>query len=178
MRKTQWITIVVAIILFGTNTSAYADAIDILAYVTRVNMENRSILSIFALVLCLAVINYAMNCLFIGIPAIKWCKANPKQVFLGLIILTILGQLADRIGAYIAIFLAVPTAHILKLQGEGSWVIPLIAYNFIFSGLSISFIVYYFLSKRWGTSGKCNWLIPIFAAIVTNPAWGYYFGLV
>ncbi|HVP37629.1 MAG TPA: hypothetical protein VMS93_00445 [Candidatus Saccharimonadales bacterium] len=81
-------------------TTARADGVD-LSFVMRVG--GRTWLGFGAMVVSLMVANYLLNLLVIGIPAIKLGTVGRRGVLVGLVLLTILGQAADRLGAILAL---------------------------------------------------------------------------
>ena len=88
-----------------------------------------------------------------------------------LIWLTLLGQVADRLGAVLAGALAGVVASALGLHGEGSWLIPLLALNLAFSGLAIAALVFVFGRLVWSLSLGQSAGLCVAAGILTNPAW-------
>jgi len=125
------------------------------------------------------IVNYALNFAVIGIPAILQASAHAKSVALGLIILTILGQLADRIGAFAAMFVSVPIVVVFSgffpLQSHGLdspvFGYSLFAANLICSGVAVGALALWFLRKRWSVARALAWKIALAAAVFTNPAW-------
>ena len=150
---------------------AMADGIHTVAYFTRIGISEDSIISIVGKVALLMLANYALNLVVIGFPAIKFGAVNGRRVAIGLVGLTLLGQIADRLGALVAGMLAGPVAGILGLSGEGFWFWPLIGLNFFFSGIAVGVLAFYFLRRRWRVGKGLSWAIAGTAAILTNPAW-------
>jgi hypothetical protein len=124
-------------------------------------------------------VNYALNFAVIGAPAIVRASARAKSVALGLIILTILGQAADRIGAFAAVFVSVPFAAIFSAlfpsQSQGldspAFFYSLFAANLMCSGVAVGALAVWFLRKRWSLPKALSWKIALAAAVLTNPAW-------
>jgi hypothetical protein len=111
------------------------------------------------------VANYALNFLVIGIPVLKVHSVPVRSVATDLIVLTVLGQLADRLGAILALIVLLPyTASI-------SFFWPLLALNFLFSGIAVGALALYFLLGEWHVRSRAAWAIAVAAAIFTNPAW-------
>ena len=152
-----------------------ADGIDIVPWLLRMGPTNSLVLDI-AIIPLLMVANYVLNFLVIGLPAARYGDKAIHSIAKGMIGFTLLAQLADRIGAIAGpllgglIFAAVGRDFAVG-KGEGSWVIPLLLSNFIFSGIAVGYLAFYFLRKRWGVVMGNAWLIAIAAAILTNPAW-------
>jgi hypothetical protein len=125
------------------------------------------------------IVNYALNFAVIGLPAILRASAHAKMVALGLVILTVLGQVADRVGAFAAIFVSVPIAAIVYAlfpsQSHGldspAFAYSLFTANLICSGIAVGALAFWFLRKRWLVSKALSWKIALAAAVLTNPAW-------
>ncbi|MFA6186902.1 MAG: hypothetical protein WC770_06815 [Phycisphaerae bacterium] len=148
-----------------------ADGIDVVSYLARVGSSQESMIGIVVKVVLLMMVNYALNLAVIGFPAIKIGKVKSRTVVIGLIWLTLLGQIADRLGALLATPLAGELAWILGLRGEGNWFWTLIGQNFLFSGIAVGALAFYFVRMRWCVGTGPSWAIVIAAAIITNPAW-------
>jgi hypothetical protein len=167
--KHTWLSSSIAVFLL--TSSARADGIDLVPYFTRVGGYGHSFYYVAAMVLLFMVINYALNFLVIGLPVIRLgCIAAPT-VATGLIAFTLLGQMADRIGAVLAGLLTGPITAFFRLPGEGAWVAPLLILNFLCSGLAIVALALYFLRRRWRIRPRLSWIIALVAGLVTNPAW-------
>ena len=146
-----------------------ADGIDLVAYFSRTPYEN--VLIAIPVVLLIMLANYGLNFLVIGLPAKRLGSIALRRISLSLIWLTILGQVADRIGALLAGVLADPVVDLLGLSGEGAWAIPLLGLSFIFSALSIALLAFSFAKYKWNLSMKHSLCISAAAGILTNPAW-------
>ncbi len=112
-----------------------------------------------------------VDLLVIGWPAIGLGRAPPGQVARGLVGLTVLGQVADRVGAICAGLIVEPVVRLLGLVGEAAWAAPLLIMNFLFSGIAVGILALYFLRRRWRLSSRLGWGIATAAAVLTNPAW-------
>jgi hypothetical protein len=176
MRFTK-VWIIVLAVTISACPLAMADGIDLVPYFTRTGGGQKSILGIVGMVVLLMIANYVLNLIVIGFPAIKTGQVKSRIVVIGLVWLTLLGQVADRLGALLAGLFAVPLGLILGLLGlggEGSWLWPLLGLNFFFSGIAVGSLSFYFLRKRWHIGKGASWVIASVAAIVTNPAWAMY----
>jgi hypothetical protein len=149
---------------------SHADGIDLVRYFARVGGEH-SLAITPLLVVLLLLANYALNMLVIGLPAVKSGPAGMQSIAVDLVVLTLLGQVADRVGALAAGLGEGPLTNILGLQGEGAWLWPLLALNFVFSGIAVGALALYFLRRRWQVRRRSAWWIAGIAAILTNPAW-------
>ena len=158
-------------IVFLLTSSARADGIDLVPYLTRVGGYGHSFYYIAAMVLVFMVVNYLLNFLVIGLPLIRLGSISATTVATGLIAFTLLGQIADRAGAVLAGLLTAPITAIFRLQGEGAWVAPLIILNFLCSGIAIVALALYFLRRRWRIPPRLSWIIALAAGLLTNPAW-------
>jgi hypothetical protein len=152
---------------------AFADSIDLASYLARLPVRHYSGPHIVAGLLALMVINYAVNYLVIGLPAICFARADRRAVTVGLIWLTLLGQIADRVGALVALFLfAPPLARMLGIRSVGAWMLGLLAMNFLCSAIAVGALALYFLRRRWKVRPGLAWGIAVTAAVLTNPVWG------
>jgi hypothetical protein len=107
--------------------------------------------------------HYVLNFLVIGLPAILWGGALVQPVAKGLIVLTILGQVADRLGAGLGLLSRIVVNSIPVI-----WVSTL-----IYSALAIFLFARWFL-KRWSVSHTARWKIAVAAGIITNPCWSIF----
>jgi hypothetical protein len=164
-------TIAVAVLTISTFFPgvALADGIDLVAYLSRAPCENVALAIPVAAVLML--VNYGLNFLVIGLPARRFGSLPVQQVWRPLIWLTLLGQGADRVGAILAGLLTGYVAGILGLTGEGAWAAPLLALNFLFSGVSVAVLVFICARRVWGLALRYSLWISIGAGVLTNPAW-------
>jgi hypothetical protein len=156
---------------------AYADGLD-LAYFTRIEGEH-STMGIIGLMILLMIANYALNFLVIGLPALKAGPTTIRSVSFGLVLLTLLGQVADRLGAILAFIVVLPGilnppltnpwAFLGPLAFLGPW--SLLCLNFLFSGIAVGGLAFYFLRRWWHVASRPAWIIAVGAAILTNPTW-------
>jgi hypothetical protein len=151
--------------------SANADGVDLVPYFTRVAGGGHSFHYIVAMMLVFMAGNYALNFTVIGLPAVRFGSVPAATVATGLLVLTLFGQLADRLGALLAAFFAQPVTFIFRLQGEAAWAVPLLILNFLFSGLAVAALAFYFLRRRWFVQGRLPWIVAVAASLITNPAW-------
>jgi hypothetical protein len=176
------------IILLVLCVSAYADGIS-LDYFIRFHIGNHAPAYIWTMIGALMAANYVWNFVVIGWPAIKIGSVPIRRVSLGLISLTLLGQIADRVGAFATLVALSPfeqahqnyiVQHIRHEQPNalGQWVSKhewLLAHswlilNFLFSGAAVAFLTWFFL-RRWSVPRSVSWKIMLAATILTNPAW-------
>jgi hypothetical protein len=156
------------VVLIGC-VSIYADGVDLAPYLMRFNTYGFSVWSIIAIAIALMVANYIANLIVIGLPSIIWCQVNKKQVIVGLAFLTLLGQFADRLGAILAGF-ATALVNIV-ISNERYWPEVLTSFNFIFSGLFVGLLAWYYIRIRWHALNRKAIAISLSAAIITNPAY-------
>lgn len=151
-----------------TCVRAFADSIDIGAYLTRVNTKGHSLPAMGGLLLL--AIDYLWNLLIIGRPAMRVCAASRARILIGLVVVTLLGQIADRLGAVMAAITADPIARgLLRLGAEG-WALYWLVGNIIYSGIAIALLVWFFVRKRWLGSKRTALILAIVAAFLANPA--------
>ncbi|MGO9094808.1 MAG: hypothetical protein ACLQGV_06250 [Bryobacteraceae bacterium] len=164
------------ILLAGASRSAFADVIDEVGYLTRVNARGHSVEEVCGLVLALAAINYVWNLLVIGLPCLRLCAVGRKRLLLDVGLITVLGQAADRLGAVISYALARLLASLLSFSLDG-FVLLVVLANFVCSGAAIGCLVWFFVRKKWGGSSRAALVMAIVAAIATNPMLGLYLSL-
>lgn len=135
-----------------------ADGLDVYAWVVRLP-PGSSAAVVLASITGILLLDYALNFLVIGWPASRWSDVGTRKVARDLVVLTLLGQLADRAGAILGLILAMPA--------QEYWVF--LAANFACTSVLIGWLVARFARKRWGLSGgRVAWLcVP--AAVLTNP---------
>lgn len=168
--------------------SAYGDGIS-LDYFMRFRTYRESATYIWSMVFVLMLANYALNFLVIGWPAIRVSPATPRRIAIGLIVLTVLGQVADRLGAFVTLIVLAPLGRayedyiVRHIRGEspgafGTWLSQhmwlgehaSLILNFFFSGAAVALLTWVFL-RRWSVSRSIAWKITLAAAVFTNPAW-------
>src|ERR1700741_932189 len=91
------------------SSSARADALNP-SYFVRFDSLDHSLAYIWTVLTLTMIANYLLNFAVIGFPAIVCASVHAKTVAIGLVVLPILGQAADRIGSIVALFVAVPLA--------------------------------------------------------------------
>jgi hypothetical protein len=160
--------VVVAVSVLCPST-VLADGIDVVAYFSRTPYGN--LFFAIPVVAVLMLVNYGLNLLVIGLPARRLGSLPARQISCSLIWLTLLGQVADRIGAILAGLLAGAVPFLLGIQREGAWVVPLLTLNFVFSAISVAILAFVFTRRIWGLSLRHSVWISTGAAILTNPAW-------
>jgi hypothetical protein len=169
MKRSKTARFFLAILAGLWPAAAQADGIDLVPYFSRAPTNSIALALLAVALIMLA--NYGLNFLVIGLPACRFGKLEKKRVARSLVWLTLLGQVADRVGAVLAGFFAGVVASALRLEGEGSWLIPLLALNFAFSGLAIAALVFVFGRFVWSLSLGHSAALSVAAGILTNPAW-------
>jgi hypothetical protein len=169
--------IAVGIVLLAV-ASAYADGLNS-SYFVRFDSDDHSWTYFWTVVTLIMLVNYALNFIVIGAPAVWKASSSVKTISMGLVVLTILGQVADRIGAFAAIFLAMPLAALFNVLIRSS--VPglenpafgygIFTANLLCSGIAVGFLAWWFLRKRWSVPQSLSWKIALAAAFLTNPAW-------
>src|SRR6266536_3516344 len=144
----------VAALLCVVPASLFADGLDVGWFARVPMMEFHSAAYITAVILAAMFANYVLNFLVIGLPAIFWGGALVRPVTIGLIVLTILGQVADRVGAGLGLLSGIVVNSIPVI-----WIS-----NLIYSGLAIFLLARWFL-KRWSVSHTARWKIALAAGI-------------
>jgi hypothetical protein len=165
--KLKIITWTITILLLPS--IANADGIDLVAYFSRVPTDDIRTALFVGLVLMIA--NYILNYIVVGSFVAGRTSLGTQQIALSLVSLTILGQVADRIGAVIAGISAGPVSNLLGISGEGGWFLPLLGLNFIFSGIMVGMLVYTFGRRKWNLAKNQSRAAAFLAAVLTNPAW-------
>jgi hypothetical protein len=119
-------------------------------------------------------LNYALNVIFIGIPAARKSSIKKGVVARDLAGFTIIGQIADRIGALAGLVLGFAIMSIVGMEGEealGTGLLVGAAANFILSGLAVGALAFWYLTRRWRVERRSAKLIALFAGLITNPGW-------
>jgi hypothetical protein len=158
--------------------SARADGLNS-SYFVRFDSLDHSWTYFWTVLTAIMIVNYTLNVAVIGVPAILRASAHAKSVALGLIILTMLGQIADRIGAFAAVFVSMPIAAIFSALfpspshglDSPAFLYSLFAANLICSGIAVGALAFWFMRKRWSVPKALSWKIALAAAVLTNPAW-------
>ena len=138
----------------------FGDGLDLDWFVRVPMMEFHSAAYITAVIVAIMFVNYVLNFLVIGLPAIVWGGALFHRAALGLVVLTILGQVADRLGAGLGLITAIVI----------NWIPVIWISNLIYSGLAIFLLARWFL-QRWSVSDPSRWKIALAASVITNPCW-------
>jgi len=158
------------LVLLGVSSSpALADGIDLVPYLTRVG-GHKSALMVAALITVVMIFNYLLNLLVIALPSRKASPHTFRKLVYETIGITLIGQIADRVGAFLAILSVDLLIQFFNLHGE-KWALPLILINFFFPAVVIFFVVFFFTSHRWLVPRAIAITISIVAAFVTNPSW-------
>ena len=143
-----------------TSNSAMADGLD-LAYFTWVDPPHGTITEVVGFMILLMFINYILNFAVIGVPAVKFGPTPVRSVSIGMIWLTMIGQIADRLGAILADVVGFPW-HSIYASFAG---------HFLSCGITVGALALYFLRRRWLVPVKPAWIIAGIAAVITNPSW-------
>jgi hypothetical protein len=168
-----------ALLFVMTSSSvARADGLDP-AYFIRFDVIEHSWTYICTVLTIIMVVNYLLNFAVIGVPAILRASVPAKRVALGLILLTILGQVADRLGSIAGLFLAMPLSALVSIFVSSSdralsspaFGYSVLASNLICSGFAVGGLALFFLRRRWSVAKSLSWKVAIAAALLTNPAW-------
>ena len=170
MSKRIRATSIVVALALALPRMALADGIDLVPFLTKLPGN----FPLYATVIGVAVlmtVNYLLNAAVIALPAVRVGPVVWRTAFVDLIFLTLLGQLADRLGAVVAFFVTVPLANYLPHPGEGGWFVLLIGVNFLTSGVAVGVLSYHFLKVRWRVPVRSARLIGVAAGVLTNPAW-------
>jgi hypothetical protein len=166
-RLVIWIAILLCI-----STTARADGIDVIPFMFRVGGVHPAIA--VAIVIGAMLVNYLLNVVVIGLPAARAAQTGSWRFARDLIGFTLLAQIADRIGAFVALMLGFLIVSVLGIPGEAGiakGALFSIVLNFVFSGLAIGFLAMWYLSRRWGILQRPARVIAIAAAVITNPVW-------
>lgn len=161
-------------ILFSQVTlcaKGFADGVDIVSMLTLMPSGKSVLITVVWIGMAL-LLNYALNFLIIGFPLILKFKISFSSAGVGLIYLTLLGQIADRIGLFLGVVGLVATCW--QCSSKILQVTSLMLYYGLAS-LPIALLSLGFLRGRW----KINWLpsvvISLVAGVLTNPNWFLYF---
>jgi len=165
----RWLRVVVLAAVILQPVVARADGFDVVWFFTRVpEWDLHPIRGVLALAALMAA-NYLLNLLVIGLPAMK--LGTPRaRVGRDLIGFTLLGQVADRLGAILggmSLYFLAP-----KSESEvGLVILAALVASFLLSGLFIGLLARHYLTRRWKLTGRAVPWIVTAAALLTNPAW-------
>jgi len=112
--------------------------------------------------------------LVIGLPALKMGAAL-GLVAGDLVGFTLLGQIADRLGAVLGPVLGAIVCEIARVSGKRQLVLAFdigIALNFVLAGLFIGLLARWYLLRHWSVTGRGVVVVAWAAAVFTNPIWG------
>lgn len=178
-RSRRRFSIVSALTIVFIATPAFADGIDVGAILTGVDSE-LPVSAMIRLICLLMLLNYALNFVVIGIPAVRVGPTSFRRISLDLIWLTLLAQVADRAGSLLALgagFLAlIPISFIIQTGGLGTLLLVFLLFDLLFSGYFVWVLSLHFLRKRWKASDRAARRISAAAAVLTNPVWVIAFG--
>ncbi len=158
------------VVALAMTSPAMADGIDLFPYLMRTGWGGIWDLRTLATIVVIMLANYALNIIVIGIPATRTGQVKGEVVMTSLIWLTLLGQVADRIGAVVALVIATP----LLLASQTNWGWILLGLNLLTSGVAVGALAFYFVRKKWHVDKRPSWVIAIAAGILTNPAWALW----
>jgi len=136
--------------------------------------------------------NYALNLLVLGVPGIRRGTVTVGKVIRGTVWLTLLGQVADWLGALFALIamdrIGFSQWRVVQRGDESTpmfremfarplpsewW--RLIGFNFLFTGITVGALALLFL-RRWGVPKDTAGVMAGLAALLTNPTWTVCFG--
>jgi hypothetical protein len=143
-----------------------ADGIDIFAYLSRAGSS--PLPKVLLLVVAFMLANYVLNVAVVGLPAVLAGGTTWGLVCRELIVMTLLGQIADRVGALLAFPLGALVMFIVPTAGIG---VALLFSNFLLSGMAVGALAFHFLRRRWDVPTRLSWIAAIGAAVLANPAW-------
>jgi len=155
---------------------AFADGIDIVPALTWIGGKHSAVATV-GLIVLLMLVNYVLNFIVIGIPTIETGPASVRTVSVDLIFLTLLGQIADRLGEIAALLVLLPVSFLLHFlpfrafTDSEAWGWQLLALYFLLSAFAIYVLALFFLRRRWQVSKRTARLIAAAASILTNPLW-------
>ncbi|HUO05428.1 MAG TPA: hypothetical protein VMU16_09545 [Candidatus Binataceae bacterium] len=163
--------------------SAFSDPVDTATYFLGSRWYERySTEDAVTLIAILMLANYAANFVVIGLPSIKAGPATMRSVSVDLILYTVLAQLADRLGALVAMFAAPWFKEVFGFWGfhvflaapiaeQYHWGWRALVTNFVVSGSAIGVLALFFVGRRWRLPKRDAWLLASVASILTNPVW-------
>jgi hypothetical protein len=145
-----------------------ADGLDIVGWVVRLPPGSNAFVVLAAIAAILA-LDYALNYLVIGWAASKWSTVGRRRVMRDLVLLTLFGQVADRVGAILGLILGAVTDPLYPHHSEASYFVPLLVGNFVCTAVLITGLVAWFARAKWSLSWKRVAWLALPAGILTNP---------
>ena len=167
------LAIVVAVVLV-TPASASADGIDVVWLITRVGGWRVHPLLSVAMIVGLMAVNYLLNLVVLGRLAARSLQIKLGALTKDLVAFTLLAQIADRVGGIGAFLLSFSLIGFAGLGGEQETIAGLLVgvyLTFIFSGLAVGLLAFWYLRRRWGIELRRAKAIALWTAVITNPAW-------
>ena len=141
---------IVAVLVLAVPKSASADGIDVLWLLSRVGGWRAHPILSAGILVGLMLINFLLNMLVLGIPTARSLHIQTSKLATDIAAFTLAAQVADRACAIAAFLLSyfIIGAHVGG-EEEIKQVIRFgIVLNFIFSGLAVFFIAYWYLTRR------------------------------
>lgn len=168
VRTWPWLLILAVALLPAV---ARADAFDIGGFVLRYRGDNA-----FPVILLkcagLLALNYAANLIVVGLPAVLWQRRGKGTVARDLIWLTLLGQVADRVGAVAALVVVFCCEGVLRSLEEAA--IAAVIATFVASAVAVYLLTFHFAHRRWKIEKRPASYISTATAILCNPAWSLF----
>src|SRR5437867_2206796 len=122
---------------------ARADVGDLLAIITHVPTQPTILRTTF-LFLLVMLVNYFVNMIVVAVPVSFLAGMPLVSLLRPLVLLTLLGQAADRIGFFVSMLVLVP----LTDSPPSPWWL-LLGIMFLICGLTVALVVALFLRSRW-----------------------------
>jgi len=173
MSRTRAVALACAAGSYLLPATAHADAIDLWLVFSRVGNWRESPLKTIALLVLVLSVNYGLNLAVLGLPANR-LGVGLKRSAKDLIGFTVLAQVADRVGIVVGFAVATACAIVFKCEGEGglaAWFLAGAALNFMFCGITVGLLAYYYLKQRWSLPAASSRWLALAAGVITNPSW-------
>jgi hypothetical protein len=149
------------LVLMLTSALARADGLDVGFFFWKTGFpENTSIAAKIGVILLMVVLDYVWNAGVIGLAASRLGKQPLRKILKDLVPLTILGQVADRVGAGAALLIGFLAPGLVPVT------------VFVAPGVAIAALVFLFGKKSWNLANKQALGLGLVAGVATNPAIG------
>ena len=169
-----------ALAMVGLALPACADGIDISVWFTRVFARTSGTMTA-VVILGLMLVNCATNLLVVVLPAVRSGPVKMKEALHDLAGFTLFGQVADRLGAVLAVILSLPLLYFEdkwnlfpgdpgdEVPGMTSLVVTLASVGALCSGVVVGLLAFHYAHRRWKVERRPALRIAIAAGVLTNP---------
>lgn len=173
LRRERWTSLALGVLAVSLPLEARADGLDAAWYLSRVPGWHHAPLTAVVLLAVLMVLNYGLNYVVLGLPAIRM-GGRGETVVKDLIGFTLFGQVADRLGAIVGPLLGSLAGLAFGMDGRKSLGLSFsvgFVLNFVLSGVVIALLARWYMQRRWSLAGRKVNVQAVITGVLTNPLW-------